>query len=196
VAEYLTTPDTPFARRPYEELDAENQELWRMVKRRTGQATHVEVMAAHPVLDKFYSKEFYPRFYYNSEGEMLVPWQDKELFRLRLSRRNGCALCNAGNVETMLEAGYSQDQVDNILQPSSAHYSDKELALIDFADLFVQGEQGVLSRELHARLRQHYSDAAILEIGVVGAFFMGWQRMLFAFDLTPHEENGVCSIAA
>jgi AhpD family alkylhydroperoxidase len=166
------------------------------VKQRTGQATHVEVMAAHPVLDKFYSKEFYPRFYYNTEGEMLVPWQDKELFRLRLSRLNGCALCNSGNVETMLEAGYSQDQVDHILAPSSDYYSDKELALIDFADLFAQGRQDLLTHELHARLRQHYSDAAILEIGVVGAFFMGWQRMLFAFDLTPHEENGACSIAA
>jgi alkylhydroperoxidase family enzyme len=194
--DYLTTPNTPFERHPYTELDAESQEIWRMVKDRTGQATHVEVLAAHPVLDKFYSKEFYPRFYYNSQGEMLVPWQDKELFRLRLSRKNGCAVCNSGNVKTMLEAGYSQEQVDHVLDPTPEYYSDKELALIDYADLFAQGAQNLLSRELHARLRKHYSDAAILEIGVVGAFFMGWQRMLFAFDLTPHEENGVCSIAA
>jgi alkylhydroperoxidase family enzyme len=194
--DYLTVPNPPFERRPYAELDAESQAIWRMVNERTGQATHVEVLAAHPVLDKFYSTEFYPRFYYNTQGEMLVPWQDKELFRLRLGRKNGCALCNSGNVNTSLEAGYSQQQVDHILEPTAEYFSEKELALIDFADLFVQGRQEVMSRELHARLRKHYSDAAILELGVVGAFFMGWQRMLFAFDLTPHEENGVCSIAA
>ena len=61
---YLSTPNPPFERRPYDELDAESQEIWRLVKQRTGQATHVEVMAAHPVLNKFYSEEFYPRFYY------------------------------------------------------------------------------------------------------------------------------------
>jgi alkylhydroperoxidase family enzyme len=183
-----------FKRTPFEQLDADNQAMWKLAHSLTGQATQIEVLAQHPVLDRFYLKEFYPRFFYNSQGEMLVDHKDKELFRYRIGRKNGCVVCSRGNYQTMLDAGYSEAQVANILDATSEHFSERELTLIEFADMFVLGNMETLSRDLHTRLRKFYSDAQILEMGMVAAFFMGYQRILFGFDLAPHEKNGVCSI--
>jgi alkylhydroperoxidase family enzyme len=187
-------PDPRFRRIPYEQLDAEQRGRWDYVTERSGQAAHVEVFANHQTVEDFYIKVFYPRIFMNADGDMLVDQKLKELFRFRMGRQHGCHVCNTGNVETMLQAGYSQDQMDHILDPSPAHFSDQELAIIELADLFVlQNLDASLTPGLYARLREFFGDAEILELGVMGAFFMGWQRLFFAYDLVPREEN--CPIA-
>jgi hypothetical protein len=183
------TPNTQLERTPFENLSPEQQATWKAVDGASGQAVHVEVFAQHQAVEDFYVKEFYPRFVFNSESDMLVDVKDKELFRFRMGKLHGCQMCNSFNVQSVRAAGYGDEQIDNILDPTPEHFSDKELAIIELADQFLlQNLDAYLTPELHARLRMHYSDAQILELGMIGAFFMGWQRLLFAFDLVPRED--------
>ena len=70
-----------------------------------------------------------------------------------------------------------------------------ELAVLDLADLFVLwNSDAQLTPSLYERLLRHFGDAGIVELGILGAFFMGFQRMLFAFDLVPREQS--CPVAA
>jgi alkylhydroperoxidase family enzyme len=182
-------PDPLFTRVPYEELDDEHRARWDLLTDLTGQATSVEVLAQHPAAADFYATAFYPHIFFNADGDMLVELKLKELFRFRMGRMHGCHVCNSGNTGTVLAAGYTQEQVDHILEPTPEHFSDQELAIIDLADLFVlQHLDAHLTQDLYDRLRAYFSEAQILEFGVMGAFFMGWQRFIFAYDLVPREE--------
>ena len=46
---------------------------------------------------------------------------------------------------------------------------------------------GELDEALYSELRQHYSDAEILELGVVLGVLSGMAKFLFAFDLVAKE---------
>jgi alkylhydroperoxidase family enzyme len=181
-------PAPLFARVPYEELDEEQRARWDYVNAKSGQAVHVEVFANHQVVEDFYIKDFYPKLFFGADGDMLVDQRLKELFRFRMGRQHGCHVCNTANVDTFLAAGYSHEQMDHVLDPSPELFTDEELAIIELADLFVlQHTDAQLTPDLYERLRRHFSDAQILELGVMGAFFMGWQRLFFAYDLVPRE---------
>lgn len=185
-----------FSRTPYAEMDEKGQAFWRFMLELAGDATMVEVMAKHPSLNEFYLQTFYPRLFYNSEGDMLVSTRDKELFRYARGRKDGCVICSRGTYKILLDLGYSMAQVDSILEPTAEHFSPKELALIEYSWFFVSGRTDTLSRDLFERLREFYSEEQILELGMVGGFFMGYQRLLFGFEIGPHERDGVCSIAS
>jgi alkylhydroperoxidase family enzyme len=187
-------PQPQFARVPYDELDEEQKFRWDYVNQRSGQAVHVEVFANHQTVEDFYLKTFYPKFFYNADGDMLVDTTTKELFRFKMGRMHGCHVCNTANVDTMLEAGYSQAQMDRVLDPEPGDFTDRELVILELAELFVlQNLDAHMTPELHTRLREHFSDAEVLELGVLGAIFMGWQRLFFAYDLVPREES--CPLA-
>ena len=65
--------------------------------------------------------------------------------------------------------------------------------MIDLAAQIELGNMdGVLSQELYARLRRHFDDAQILELGMIGAFLTGMAKFLFVFELVSRD--AVCSI--
>jgi len=67
---------------------------------------------------------------------------------------------------------------------------DAELAVLELGDqICMQNLGGALSPELHERLRQHFSDAEILELGVVAAMLTGWTKLMFTFDLVTREDS-------
>lgn len=47
------------------------------------------------------------------------------------------------------------------------------------------GEQPVVAPEMQAELKQHFSEAQILELGSALAVASGWQRFIEAFGIRP-----------
>lgn len=43
----------------------------------------------------------------------------------------------------------------------------------------------VVDEHFYGRLRQHFSDDQILDLGMTVAFFSGWQRFIEAFKIVP-----------
>jgi alkylhydroperoxidase family enzyme len=186
-------PKPVITRIPRDELTTTQQAQWDMIVDKLDDAPSVEVFAHHPAATSIYG-DFYRRIFFNANDDMVVEYKHKELFRYKLGQMHGCVLCATFNTQPTLDVGYTPEQLASVLTPDVAqHFSDKELAVLELAEQFaLQNLDAQLTPELYARLREHFSDAAIIEFGVLGAFFMGWQRLLFAYDLVPREQ--LCAV--
>ena len=150
-----------------------------------GDGTWFEIMAHAPELYDWYG-EFYERLFNGGRVERVI----KELARLRLSTTHGCRFCNQGNRPDALAAGVKQEQIDRLDEYESGPFSERERATLALADQMVlTNPSGTLDRDLHDRLKRHFSPAEIMELGMVMAVLTGMAKMLFTFDLVEKEES-------
>lgn len=160
-----------------------------------GEAERIEVFANHPDLYRWYHDNFYRKLFENGDGTMLLDMRWKELIRLKMSLTHGCFVCNSFNVPSAIAAGFSQEQIDSILTPGASLFSPAELAVLELGDqISMQNLDGALTPELYDRLAQHFSDAEILELGVIAGMLTGWTKLMFTFDLVTREDS--CPIGA
>ncbi len=151
-----------------------------------GDATFFEVFGNHPELYRWYTESFYGEVFHGGVVERRI----KELVRYRLSTLHGCRFCNQGNRVDALDAGLSEDELDRIDDNETAAFSEREKAALALADrLSLVTADGELDTELHERLRQHFSDAEILELGLVLGVLSGMAKFLFAYDLVEKEPS-------
>ena len=54
--------------------------------------------------------------------------------------------------------------------------------------LALTAPEGTLNPALHQALAQHFSDAEILELGLVGGILAGVAKFMFAYDLVEKED--------
>lgn len=151
-----------------------------------GDGTFFEVFANHPDLYTWYTESFYGEVFRGG----LVDRRIKELLRFRLSTVHGCRFCNQGNRLDALDAGLSDADLDAIVDDDLGHFSGHERAAIQLADqMLLTNPTGNLSDETYATLSPHFSDAEILELGLVLGILAGVAKFLFAFDLVEREDN-------
>lgn len=167
-----------------DELEPKLQETWDWLYKLTGQAAYVEAVAGAPELLDFTMNDFYDKIFYNGR----VPERYKQLARLRMSLGHGCRSCNLGNTEGAKEAGYNIEQLEAI-EGDRSIFDDGERAVLELADeMLLTNTQGHLEPELYKKLRQHFDDAQILELGTVMSFLGGLAKFLFVFDLAEKED--------
>lgn len=168
-----------------DELDPKTQEVWDWLYNMTGQAAYIEAVApTAPELLDFTMKDFYEKIFYNGR----VDERYKQLARLRMSLAHGCRSCNLGNTEGAKEAGYSVEKLEAI-EGDRSIFDDAERAVLELADqCILTNPQGHLEPELYQKLRVHFDDAQILELGTVMTFLGGLAKFLFVFDLAEKEE--------
>ncbi len=152
-----------------------------------GDATFFQIFGHHPELYRWYTESFYGDVF--SGG--LVDRRVKELVRYRLSTLHGCRFCNQGNRADALAAGIEASILDDIDQyETHARLSESDRAAIALAErMALTSDHGSLDDPLHERLSACYSDAQILELGVVIGVLSGMARFLFAFDLVEKETS-------
>ena len=183
-------PDPVLSRVPRDAMQPAHREVWDLGMQRTGEATIVEVMANHPELLSWYFDGFYAKLFYNADPSMTVDVRTKELLRYKLSKQHGCFFCNRFNAVDALQAGLTQAQLDGILAPTPGLFDAKDLAVIDLAEqMMLQNMDGQLTPELHSRLRQHYTDKQIMEMGMICAVLTGMAKLIFTFDMVTREEQ-------
>ena len=178
--------ETPFTRTPRDALPREFQPAWDMLERLTGEPTFIEVFAQAPELLSFVMDAFYSKIFFGGR----VDGRYKQLVRLRLSVVHGCRTCNRQNVPGALAAGIRQDQVDAIVAGMHADgpFSEAERTVLDYADQMVlTNMHGDLPASLYGRLRTHFSEAEILELGVVMAVIAGMAKLSFVLGLVEKE---------
>jgi len=99
------------------------------------------------------------QFYQNIFFDGRVGEKHKQLSRLRLSMNNGCRTCNLQNLIGVGNIG-----------------------------LALNNPHGELTPELHAKLRRHFSEAEILELGLCLSIIVGLVKLSFAFGLVEKED--------
>jgi alkylhydroperoxidase family enzyme len=177
---------------PAEQLPDDLKPLYQTGIERTGDATIIQVMAQQPDILRWYFGEFYDGLFYNKHPGARVDVRSKELLRLKLSQ-HGCQFCNRFNTVEAMKSGITQAQVDAIFTPQADVWDDRDRAVIALAEeMMLQNMQGQLSPSLYRRLRVHYDDGEIIELGFIAAVLTGVAKWIFTFDMVNREE--ICPI--
>lgn len=178
--------DTLFTRMTRNALPQGFQPAWEMLDRLTGEPAFIEVFAQAPELLAFVMDAFYSKIFFGGR----VEGRYKQLVRLRLSVVHGCRTCNKQNVPGSLAAGIPQEQVDAIVAGTHADgpFSEADKAVLEYADQMVlTNMHGDVPPALYRRLRAHFSEAEILELGVVMAVIAGMAKLSFVLGLVEKE---------
>jgi alkylhydroperoxidase family enzyme len=176
--------DTLFTRTPRNRLPEQYHLAWDTMNRLTGEPTFVEVFASNPQMLDFVMGQFYAGVFFGGS----VDQRYKQLARLKLSLLHGCRTCNKQNVPGALAAGVSQAQIDAMDDHETGPFTAAEKAVIAYADqVALTNMDGKLTPELYARLREHFSEADILELGVAMAVISGMAKLSFVLNLVEKE---------
>lgn len=176
--------DTLMRRIPRAELPVHLHGAWDTLNRLTGEPTFVEVFAQNPAMLDFVMNQFYGQIFFGGQ----VDQRYKQLARLRLSTLHGCRTCNKQNVPGALAAGITQAQVDAIGAYETGPFTEAEKAVLAYTEqVALTNMDGRMSADLYQRLRAHFSDAQLCELGVVMAVIAGMAKLAFVLDLVERE---------
>jgi alkylhydroperoxidase family enzyme len=182
--------ETLFTRTPRDQLPEKFHLAWDTLNKLTGEPAFVEVFASNPEMLEFVMNQFYAGVFFGGK----VDQRYKQLVRLKLSMLHGCRTCNKQNVPGALAAGLTQAQVDAMDDFEHGPFTEAEKAVIAYADeVALTNTEGRMTPQLFKRLRAHFSEADILELGVTMAIISGMAKLSFVLDVV--EKESYCPFA-
>lgn len=106
-----------------------------------------------------------------------------ELVRLRVAFHNQCRSCMALRGASGVEDGLTEDVVCQIAAPDEApDLTPSEKAALQYADLLATDHLSADDR-VFDRLREHFSELEIIDLGVHLAVFVGFGRLSATWDI-------------
>ncbi len=176
--------ETLLTRIPRDALDPKWHQAWDMLDSLTGTPQFVEVFAQNPEMLDFVMNRFYAPVFFGGRVEQRY----KQLARLKLSVLHGCRTCNKQNVPGALAAGFSAAQVDALFAGDHGPFTEAERAVLDYAaQVALTNMDGAMTPELFRRLRAHFSEADILELGTAMAVIAGMAKLSFVLNVVERE---------
>ena len=176
--------ETLLTRIPRNALEPRWQPAWDALHQLTGSATFVEVFAQAPQALDLVMNQFYMNLFFGGK----VAQRYKQLARLKLSLLHGCRTCNKQNVPGALSAGFTEAQINALIDGDDSAFTPAERAVIDYASrVALTNMEGEMSRDLFASLRAHFSEEEILELGTVMAIISGMAKLSFVLNLVEKE---------
>jgi alkylhydroperoxidase family enzyme len=155
-----------------------------MLNQLTGDATFVEVFAQAPELLEFVMKQFYAKVFFGGT----VAQRYKQLARLKLSLIHGCRTCNKQNVPGALDAGFTRAQINALIDGRLESFTAADRAVIEYAEqIALSNMNGQLTPALFGKLRAHFSEAEILELGTAMAVISGMAKLSFVLNVVERE---------
>lgn len=139
--------------------------------------------AAHPALLETYLKFYYP---FHSTSGVIEP-RLKELVRLRIATLNGCKTCKAARLAR--DVVRESEAASGVDHPDEAAFTPRERAAIRLAEAMALDHHAIGDETIRA-LRQHFSEAELLELMMMAGQYIGFGRMLAILQL----EETVCPI--
>src|SRR5687768_14592196 len=113
----------------------------------------------------------------------LLPARLVELVRLRIAFHNQCRSCMARRTPAAIADGLTEDLVCQLAAPEGARDLDgRARAALHYADLIAMRHMEIDDATFD-RLREHFSEAEIVELGVHCAVFLGFGRLSMSWDL-------------
>ena len=106
-----------------------------------------------------------------------------ELVRLRVAFHNQCRSCMAIRYQDGRADGVAEDLVCQLADPPSApDLTEPEKAAIAFADRLASDHLSMSDADID-RLRLHFTEPQIVELGMNVAAFVGYGRLAMAWDM-------------
>jgi AhpD family alkylhydroperoxidase len=127
-----------------------------------------------------------------------LPERLVELVRLRIAFFNQCRSCMAIRYSDAVADGVDEGTVCSLEKPQEAdNLSAAEKAAIRFGELMATDHLAI-GDATFANLREHFSEAEIVELGMTCAFFVGFGRLGATFHMVeelPEAFRGDAPIA-
>ena len=106
-----------------------------------------------------------------------------ELVRLRVAFHNQCRSCMAIRYQDGVDAGIDEDLVCSLEKPQEADdLSDAEKAAIEYGELFATNHLAI-DDSIYENLREHFSEAEIVELSITVAWFVGFGRLAATYHM-------------
>lgn len=123
-------------------------------------------------------------FYIRLRGDGLLPAKLKELVRLRIARLNTCRYC-LGSLSPLAEKqGVTDLHIAELEHRPAGLFTDRELAAFDLAEaLWTNAAAAGADAALQKRIREHFTDAELLELVWAIGMFIGLGRMIVFFGI-------------
>ncbi len=119
----------------------------------------------------------------------------KALLILKTSTLNGCAYCIGHNTTLGRSLGFDDELIEAIAGDYRGHegFTDAEKAAIAWAECVTE-RTCRRNREVMGELKEHYSDAQIVEITMVSCYFNMWNRFTDSLEVELEEHGSVSKI--
>jgi AhpD family alkylhydroperoxidase len=119
-----------------------------------------------------------------------LPARLVELVRLRIAFHNQCRSCMAMRYQSGLDDGLTEGDVCSLEKPEEAPgLSGAEKAAIAYADISATNHFAIDDQSF-AALRKHFSEPEIVELGLYVAYFIGFGRLVAAWDMVEELPDG------
>jgi len=180
-------PNTVFNRVPRKDLAPDIQSLWDQSLALHGDTTFFEVMGNAPEATRWYMTQFYGGLFYSGRVDRKL----LELVRLRLAHIHGCAFCNRSDRLAALEAGVSEAEVDAIstYEDGDGPFDRRQKSALALADVMaLTNSMGSVTQDLYDRLKLDFTDAELVEMGLIMSILSGIAKFIFAYDLVEKED--------
>jgi AhpD family alkylhydroperoxidase len=112
-----------------------------------------------------------------------LPERLVELVRLRVAFFNQCRSCMAIRYSDAVADGVTEGLVCSLERPQEAeNLSAAEKAAIRYGELMATDHLAI-DDAVYAELRQHFTEAQIVELGMTVAFFVGFGRLAATYHM-------------
>ena len=119
-----------------------------------------------------------------------IPPRLVELLRLRIAFHNQCRSCMAMRYRSGIDDGVTEDLVCSLERPAEApDLTDAERAALAYADVSATNHFAI-NDDTFADLRRHFSEREIIELGLHIANYIGFGRLVAAWDMVEELPEG------
>lgn len=113
-----------------------------------------------------------------------------DLVFLRVSQINGCAYCVDTHARDLRAAGESNERLDGLAGwRESPYFTAAEKAALEWAESLTRVETTHAPDADFKPLRQHYSEAQIVQITYAIALMNAWNRVAIGFRQGPRKRG-------
>ena len=89
-----------------------------------------------------------------------------------------------------MAVGITQEEIDHLDEYETWTFSEADRAVLALADqMILTNAFGTLDQVLYARLKSSFTDAQIVELGMISAVLCGMAKFLFVYDLVERLDS-------
>jgi alkylhydroperoxidase family enzyme len=122
------------------------------------------------------------RLSYAVYSQSALPARVREAARMRIAHVNDCAVCRGWRIPELAEQGVDEELYAHVDDPEAGSYSDQERLAIEFAERFALNHRSI-DDAFFARLREHFTDAEILDLSICVGNWLAFGRLTMVLDL-------------
>ena len=122
------------------------------------------------------------RLSYAVYSQSALPARVREAARMRIAHINDCAVCRGWRIPEFADQGVNEELYAHVEDPDTGDYSAQERLAIEYAERFALDHRS-LDDMFFSRLREHFTDPEILDLGICVAEWLGFGRLTMVIDL-------------